>query len=144
MILFADTSALIKLYVDEIGSLEMADRTRSMRIAASVLAYAEVYAAFARRLREDLITATEHDHLAETFEKDWKRWIVVPLRPSIGSVPRLVRLYPLRGADAVHLASALSMAREGLDVTLAVADRRLVDAAIQEGLGTFNPEAGKA
>lgn len=140
MILFADTSALIKLYIEEDGSEAMAERARRSRIALSVLAYAEVYSTFARRLREALLTEEEHDDLADRFERDWQSVIAVAVRPPlIGRVPRLVREHPLRGADAVHLASALALREAGVDVTFAVADGRLVDAAGLEGLEVFNP-----
>ena len=141
MILFADTSALIKLYIEEAGSSAMAERARHVRLALSVLAYAEVYSTFARRLREALLTADEHDELVERFEHDWQGVIVVALRPAlVGRIPRLVREHPLRGADAVHLASALTLQEAGLEVVFAVADRRLVKAAAKEGLEPFDPE----
>lgn len=140
MILFADTSALIKLYIEEAGSVAMAERARGVRIALSELAYAEVYSTFARRRREDLLTDREHDELAARFEHDWEGVIAVSVRPALaGRVPRLVREHPLRGADAVHLASALALREAGLEVTFAVADARLAQAAAHEGLETFDP-----
>jgi predicted nucleic acid-binding protein len=141
VILFADTSALIKLYIEEIGSTVMAERARRSRLAASVLAYAEVYSTFSRRLRESLLTADEHADVVEAFEHDWQRAILVPLRPAlVGRIPRLVADHPLKGADAVHLASALMLQETGLELTFAVADRRLVQAAASEGLTAFDPE----
>lgn len=53
-------------------------------------------------------------------------------------VPGLCERHPLRGADAVHLASALLLHEEGLQVTFACSDRHLVGAAA-EGLDTFDP-----
>lgn len=140
MILFTATSALIKLYIDEPGSAAMAARTRAARLAVSVLAYAEVYATFARRLRESLLTEEEHDLLADRFERDWERTILVPLRPAlVGRLRPLVRAHPLRGADAVHLASALVLRDAGLEVIFAGADERLMTAAVAEGLEIFDP-----
>lgn len=142
MILFADTSALIKLYFDEVGSATMAERIRGVRLALSALAYAEVYSAFARRLREDLLTEEEHTELVERFERDWQGVIVVALLPALlGRVPRLVRKHPLRSADSIHLASALALQEAGLETTFAVADQRLVEAASKEGLAAFDPGA---
>jgi predicted nucleic acid-binding protein len=141
VILFADTSALIKLYIEEVGSAAMAERARNARMAHSVLAYAEIYSTFARRLRETLLIQEEHDELAERFEHDWQGVIVVALQPAlVGRVPRLVRDHPLRGADAVHLASALTLREAGLELAFAVADGRLVEAAAREGLEVFDPE----
>lgn len=141
MILFADTSALIKLYIEETGSAAMAERARSVRLALSALAYAEVHATFARRLREALLTEDEYRELVARFEHDWQGVIVVALRPALlGRIPRLVKEHPLRGADAVHLASALTLQEAGLETAFAVADGRLVEAAAKEGLEPFNPE----
>ncbi|HVT17946.1 MAG TPA: hypothetical protein VHQ90_17430 [Thermoanaerobaculia bacterium] len=54
-------------------------------------------------------------------------------------VPGLCRRHPLRGADAVHLASALLLREEGLDVLFACSDRHLLEAAAAEGLAIFDP-----
>jgi predicted nucleic acid-binding protein len=145
VILFADTSALIKLYIEETGSMAMAERARRARMALSVLAYAEVYATFARRLRECLLTEDEHAGLVGRFEHDWQGVIVIPMRPALaGRIPRLVADHPLRGADAVHLASALTLQEAGLEVTFAGSDGRLMGAARREGLEVFNPEKVKS
>lgn len=140
MILFTDTSALIKLYIEEVGSDMMAERARRTRLAASVLAYAEVYSTFARRQRESLLSEEEHASVVNSFERDWQRAILVPLGPALaGHIPRLVADHALRGADTVHLASALMLQQTGLELTFAVADKRLVDAAKKESLPTFDP-----
>lgn len=142
MILFADTSALIKLYIEEAGSVSMARHARASRVAASVLAYAEMYATFARRLREDLLTREEHDELGQRFERDWQSVIVMPLRPAlVARIPRLVGDHPLRGADAVHLASALGLRDAGLETRFAASDARLAAAATAEGLEVVDPAA---
>jgi len=142
VILFADTSALIKLYIEETGSAEMEERARASRLAASALAYAEIYATFARRKREGLLTPEEHDELAARFERDWQRTIVMALRPALAArVPRLVADHPLRGADAVHLASAIALQAAGLETIFAASDARLVEAAAREGLEVVDPAA---
>lgn len=77
----------------------------------------------------------------EAFEHDWQRAILVPLRPAlVGRIPQLLTDHPLNGADAVHLASALMLQDTGLELTFAVADRRLLQAATKEGLAAFDPE----
>lgn len=143
MILFADTSALVKLYIDEKGSEAMARRVREGRVASSILAYAEIYATFARRRREELLSDDEHRASCDRFEKDWQAVIVVPMRPAVaGRVPDLVGRHPLRGADAIHLASALSLAEAGLEITFAASDARLLTATKGEGLEVFDPVNG--
>ncbi|HVT17945.1 MAG TPA: type II toxin-antitoxin system VapC family toxin [Thermoanaerobaculia bacterium] len=64
MILFLDTSALVKLYIAEPGSERMrAAAARAEPVAVSVLAFAEIHATFARRRREELLQATEFEQL---------------------------------------------------------------------------------
>lgn len=141
MILFADSSALIKLYIEETGSTAMAGLAKRHRLAVSTLAYAEVYATFARRLRESLLDEEEHTTVVGRFDRDWQSMVIVPFQPTLlGLVPRLVSQHPLRGADAVHLASALFLRTSRLEITLAASDRQLVTAAEAEDLGVFNPE----
>ena len=53
----------------------------------------------------------------------------------------LIRRHPLRGFDAIHLASALSLrAALGEEITFAAADERLLRAARAEHLRPLNVE----
>ncbi|MBE9540835.1 MAG: type II toxin-antitoxin system VapC family toxin, partial [Proteobacteria bacterium] len=53
MVIYLDTSSLVKLYVEEEDSSKVADLVRSSKvIATSLIAYAEARSAFARRYRE--------------------------------------------------------------------------------------------
>ena len=52
MTLFLDTSALVKLYLDEPGSHSIRERVTESTVALSDVAYGEIYATFARRFRE--------------------------------------------------------------------------------------------
>lgn len=53
MILYCDTSALVKLYIEEAGSDEVREQSPSHTvIATSRIAWAEFHAALARRGRE--------------------------------------------------------------------------------------------
>lgn len=142
MIFFLDTSALIKLYIAEPGSERLREAlVRAETLAVSVLAFAEIHAALARRKREGLLLATELEELALRVAADWETLLQVPLEASIlALVPSLCGAYPLRGADAVHLASGLFLDREGVEVNFACSDRRLLDAAAAEGLEVFDPE----
>jgi len=49
---------------------------------------------------------------------------------------RLLHTHPLRGADALQLASAIELTTEAGEVELMTLDRRLNDAAWREGLAT--------
>lgn len=139
MILYLDTSALVKLYVEEEGS----DAVRRMEeqawvVATSRLAYAEARAALARARREGRITAQDHQRVVEDLDRDWESYFV--LEVTEGLVRRagdLAEGHALRAYDAVHLASALLLHdRVRLDVTFLCFDERLEEAAQAAGLGT--------
>jgi predicted nucleic acid-binding protein len=133
VILYLDTSSLVKLYVHEPGSegvgrlLEMADIA-----ATSVLAYPEARAALARRRRESSLTPTSHRRARAALDADWPRILALDVaEPLAKSAGDLAERHRLRGFDALHLASYLTIAREfsGEDVRFSSADKALVRAA---------------
>ncbi len=140
MILFLDTSALVKLYIAEPGSEAMRRRVSDQLVAVSQLAYAEAHATLARRRREGLLSADELRLLIDNFEQDWQTALQIPVSEQVlPLVPDLCRDHPLRGADALQLAAALVVHRQGVEVHFATSDRRLLEAAEAEGLTVFDP-----
>jgi len=62
LIVYLDTSALVKLYAEEEEGGELVRRAvaEAERIATSTVAYAEARAGLARKLREGVFTDEEH------------------------------------------------------------------------------------
>jgi uncharacterized protein len=143
LILFLDTSALVKLYIAEAGSERVREAAiEGEDVAVSVLAFAEINATFSRRRREGLLAAVEYQDLRICFSDDWRGLTQVPVGPEVlALVPGLCENHPLRGADAVHLASALLLRAEGLEILFACSDGRLVQAASSEGLAVLDLRA---
>ncbi len=141
--LYADTSALVKLYVDELGSDAMLALVRDAdTVASSVLVWPELLATLARRRREGLLDDAEHTALRAAFVRDHDALVTVRLDARVLEiVARLVTNHPLRSADAIHLASALFLAEEGLPVRFVCADRTLLGAARAERLAAVDPTA---
>ena len=109
-LVYFDSSALVKLVVEETGSELAAELWDGCDAAvASRLAYPEVRAALAAAVRPVELTDAVQEHAG-----------------------RLARVHALRGADAVHLASALAIGDPGLVV--AVWDRRLHAGTLAAGL----------
>jgi uncharacterized protein len=137
VILYCDTSALIKRYVEEEGT-DTVDGlwSASLDIATSVIAFAETAAAFSRKLREGVLTEKEYAVTLRMFKTDFDSFILIPITTSLNAtIERLVRLYPLRGFDAIHLSSALIFRDSGsVPVHFACFDRHLNEAALKEGL----------
>lgn len=137
MILYLDTSALVKLYVRESGSTAL--RTHAAKagaLATSVVAYAETRAAFARLKQSGVSSDAKHQQRVHQLERDWEALLRVELAPDVlRSAGHLADIHGLRGFDSIHLASALWLkARVSESVDFAVFDQRLGAAASNAGL----------
>ncbi len=133
MILYLDTSSLVKLYVDESGSADVRRLVeRADVVAASVVAYPEARAALARRKRERSLTVAGWRRAKAAFDADWPRILALDVSSQLArNAGDLAERHRLRGFDALHLASYLAVAREfpEEDVRFASADRTLDRAA---------------
>jgi predicted nucleic acid-binding protein len=151
--LFLDTSVLVKVYFKEIGSEAIIARSTapSQVLAASVLSYAEVHSAMARKYREEQINSAELSRLRESFEKHWEiKIIAVELnQQTMAALPGLLGLYPLKAADAIQLSAALWLNNNlgagkysgaGKVLEFGVSDQILAESARKCGLVVFNPE----
>ena len=144
---YLDTSALIKRFVSEKGSrLVLTIMRRKESIATAKIAYVEVFAGLTRKLREGHLSTSQYALACRQFENDWHAYIRVDLQDDILLMARhLIERHPLRGFDAVHLASALSLKNAlGKDITFATADARLLRAAKAENLGILHVEKAQA
>jgi predicted nucleic acid-binding protein len=142
---YLDTSALIKRFVEESGSASVqALIAESGVVATSKIAYAEAYAGLTRRRREGHFSEKEYRVVCRNFEKEWRAYLRVDLKDDVLTLARdVIKRNPLRGFDAVHLASALHLARGlGEQVVFVASDSRLLGAARREKLQVWNPEAG--
>lgn len=136
MILYCDTSALIKRYVEEDRSDEVDDLWKeAVEVATSAVAFAEGTAAFCRKFREGIFSKAEYIQTITEFKNEYLRLILVPITPELNQIiEELLLKYPLRGFDAIHLASALLINRDTHLVTIfACFDHALNKAAKEEG-----------
>jgi predicted nucleic acid-binding protein len=144
-LIYWDSSAFVKKYLREEGSDAVVRRLDDdPAVASSILSYAEIHAVFSRKARERGISAAALERLRRSFDSDWKSLVVVRVYDMIlPSVREVLSRHPLRGADAVHLASALYLARQTrvTGLSFACADDRLLKAAAAEGLTAWNPLA---
>lgn len=141
---YLDTSALVKRFVIEKGSERVSALVaRGGPVATAKVAYAEAFAAFARRRREGSLSRRGYLSLRRQFESEWEAYIRVDLHDDVLRRARdLVARHPLRGFDAIHLASALELqAAVEEPVTFVAADARLLEAAARERLSALDAEA---
>lgn len=140
---FADSSALVRLYVDDPD----ADRVRTIAdLAVSEIARVEVASALWRKARDGAIGPDDAVTLEGWFAADWHGDGAAPPRfavvASTGSVVEraaaLVSRHALRSMDAVQLASALAARDADPELqTFACFDRHLAAAAATEGFAAL-------
>ena len=137
MIVYLDTSSLVKLYVEEDESSKVDALVRSSEVTAtSLVAYAEARAAFARRFREKAFTPNEHDRIKEFFDKDWSSYLLLNVSGDmIRLAGNLAEKHALRGFDSIHLASALTLRQElSSPIVFSCFDNNLQKASKREDL----------
>ena len=133
MILYLDTSALMKLVVEEPGS-ETVDALAATTeyLVSSVIAYPECRSAIARAAKARRLDATAAvgslDHVWGAVQT-----LDVDLRLS-ARAGELASRHLLRGMGAVHLATALDIPAPRVPIVFATFDRTLARAARAEGL----------
>lgn len=137
MKLYLDTSALVKLYVEENGSATVREALATAEtVATTSIAYVEACAAFARRRREGLLSRGDYRRTIQDLQSDWDRYLLLEVTTElIRSAAELAAIHPLRAYDALHLASAkvLQQRLHG-PIGFACWDSRLSTIAKREGL----------
>ncbi len=124
-LVYFDSSAFVKLLAEEAGSDLAAELWDGCDAAlSSRLAYPEVRAALAASARNHDITEKELNAAERDWDSYWAATRPVELTTAVERhAGKLAREHALRGADAVHLSSALAIGDPELIV--AVWDRRL-------------------
>ncbi len=110
-VVFFDSSALVKLLVEEPGS-DLAARLwdEADVVVASRLAAPEVVAALTAARRAARLDAASGRTAHRLWSELWPAARVVELTPAVADeAARLAGRYVLGGADAVHLASAMTL-----------------------------------
>lgn len=117
MILYLDTSSLVKLYIEETGSAEVRRLVEDAAVVAtSVVAFAEARSAFARLGREGALTEEQLTRVRGGFTRDWDSFLKVRvLKRVYESAGDLAEEHALRGFDALHLASFLEILSQSQD-----------------------------
>lgn len=146
---YLDTSALIKRYVQEVGTAwirSLVAPTADHTLLTARTTMVEVYSALARRSREGSVPAADCAIAAQAFAAhSATEYDFVELDLNAVALAReLVERHPLRAYDAIQLTSAL-IANQALQVVgllpliFLSADDRLNAVAVAEGLSIENP-----
>jgi predicted nucleic acid-binding protein len=140
MILYLDTSALIKRYVMEAGSKEVNGLIEQADTVGSVmLTRVEMASALAKAVRLNWVEAKDAENAWQDFLSHWQSFTRLTITHTlVERASRLAWENGLRGYDATHFAAAL-LWQEMLEipVTMATFDRELWLAAKKTGIAVW-------
>ena len=140
MILYLDSSALVKLYVSEAGSDAVAGAVEQAEfVGTSLISRAETVAALTRAARVGVLRPEDARAAAQVFRSEWPMLVRVQVTEAlVVRADFLASELGLRGYDAVQLASALIW-RESMEqqIVFATYNRQLWLAGQVRGLNPF-------
>jgi predicted nucleic acid-binding protein len=139
VILYLDTSSLVKLYVEEENSEKVRDWVADADLVATCrVAYPETLSAFTRRFRNGDLSINDYEELLHGFSDDWGSYVSLDFDELDAGT--LVKRHGLRGFDAVHLSAARLYIKSAGDpghLSFSSFDTPLNRAAIDEGLNVL-------
>lgn len=137
---YFDSSALVKLVIDEHGSDRAAELWDGAdAVLTSRVTHPEVRAALAAAQRGGRLDKQAHRRAKAEWEEFHQALRLVEVTPQLETdAADLAELHALSGFDAIHLASALTLAIA--PVVVATWDARLHQAAHAVGLATLPGE----
>ena len=136
---FWDSSALVCLLVEQSGSAMAKSVFRGdVQVCVWWGTKLEITSALTRLEREGLEPRILRQAL-ERLESFASAWSEVPPGEAIREIAvRLVRIHPLRAADALQLGAAISASeRKPANLDIVSLDERLSTAALREGFSVF-------
>jgi len=131
VIVYLDTSALVKLFMDEPDTAVVADLLQHASVTFThLITYAEARAALAKAARMQRLTGEMHIAYKVALESYWEKLDVISLNMSqIKRAGDLAETHGLRGYDCVQLAAAELIFEQSRDFTFASFDQHLNKAA---------------
>ena len=132
MILFCDTSALMKLLVDEAQSDQMWQISTTVdAIGVCRISWAETMAALARLQREDPVCNEDLEQARQHLIHSWSTFSIVEVnQPLVETAGRFADVFALRGYDSVLAAAHELHVNAEQTVVFAIYIRRLNQAAL--------------
>lgn len=145
-----DSSAIVKRYAPERGSAwvkSLLTPATEHVLYLGQVGIVEIAAALSRKVRTRELSQADYEAALWLFLTDvqHEEYVLVPLSDQIVELAvDLTRRHPLRGYDAVHLATAVTLNNalreaEVSGLTFVAADAQLCGAAHNEGLAIINP-----
>ena len=142
MILYLDTSAFVKLYLEEPDSARVRQLIgKSIACASHLITYAEMRSALARAEATGRISPAQLAVARDQFERDWLSVEIINVDASlVRRAGELSERFHLRGFDSVHLAAGervVEATPQIIGTGFVAFDRALQHAASELGLPTL-------
>ena len=132
MLVFFDTSAFVKRYINESGTdkvLEWCDKATEIGLSGIVLP--EIISAFCRLRREEQISGVQYQQLKSSLMADIEDAALCDLAPAVLAQSILsLENNVLRGMYAIHVGSAVVLKAD----VFVSSDKRQCEAAVRAGL----------
>lgn len=141
-LLYLDTSAWLKLYVEETGSDAVSAAVeQAEQVCTHLIAYAELRAALAKAQRMQRLDATQKAQLLPIIDNDWQTLnVILPTEMLVKRAGNLADQFGLRGYDSIHLAAAEAISLQIMPQPLVFAcfDKHLHESAKALGMTVLN------
>jgi predicted nucleic acid-binding protein len=133
---YFDSSAVVKLYVQESGRTAVLRLLRQHEVVASAILPLEIRGALRRRSDENVIERSRLPAALKQFAVDRTQWNLLALSTEIlERAEQIVASRSVRTLDAIHIASAQEFGWHlGTRVPFISADHRQIEAAVALGL----------
>jgi len=142
MICYSDTSALMKLFVQEQQSDVVSDAVRlAAQVVVSQITWVEMCAALALKQRTRQIDAPQAIQALKELRQEWGRYNRLAVDDAIiTSAGELAQTFGLRAYDSLQLASAQRIfSQAGAAMTFCCFDKQLNSAASALGISVLIP-----
>jgi predicted nucleic acid-binding protein len=134
---YFDTSALVKCYVDERGSVRVKALLRRHDFLSSAVTTVELISALCRRRRSGELSEAAFTDLTGRVREDRLRWELLEVSSSVLNLAEeLIRgPGPIKTMDAIHIASLKAFqTASGIETPFITGDVRQSNAAREAGL----------
>lgn len=133
---YFDSSAVVKVYVQENGRATVLRLLRLHEVVVSAILPVEIRGALRRRVEENAIESSRLTAAFKQLAADREQWNVLAVSTEIlGRAEEIVATHAVGTLDAIHIASAKEFVeRLGTRVPFISADHRQVEAAAAVGL----------
>jgi uncharacterized protein len=140
LIVYWDTSALIKLYIQEAGTADVEQLLKQTNLSGTALiCHVEIAATLAKLVRLKSLRRKPAQIAFQNFLTDWPTLIQIQINPSLlTQASNFAWVHSLRGYDAIHLAAAYTWQNLlGESLTFATYDQHLWHTAQKLGMAAF-------